>query len=221
MKWVSLILLLLFQNILFAQKIKIRTYEHPNLKQFVAEHKKVAILPCRVKIGGDTQKSEGEQLMNRQTEIREGFNLQSTCLVLLRERAAEYSAYWMETDKNNLLLPKHAYLDVEVLPTDTIIAIAKKLQADAVVRVAVRQQEEFYDANKWGTRQNSEFAVDVAFSIYDGKTGELVWQGEDSSYYTFKHDYNESIDHAVQFLLQRIRLKLPYKIKPQKSKKEK
>jgi hypothetical protein len=193
----------------FAQKH--RVFQHKELNTFLQKHKTIAILPFKVTIEQGGKRSEDSLAYSlRQDAQRESYNIPLTCVLLWVGKAQENAPALKSWDKTRLSLAQMGYQPTDNITADTLKKIAKTLQVDALLMGVINQYEDKYTTNYGKSYVASEEVVMVYLSLYDGETGMLLWQHEDSSAYSLRLEERISLGKNVELVLQRMFEILPY-----------
>ena len=205
---VLLTFLLTYSSSILAQKY--RTYQSPKLEELLETHKTVAILPLKIKIDRNGQSSEGDNFTLKMEAERESFSLQLTSSMLWNRNKKDFSPILQAVEKTREGLNKMKYKVEENMPTDSIKKIAQILGVQGLLFVNIDAFEDDYKANASGTRRAIENVIRLSYAIYDGQTGELIWQQADGTEYALKRDSNISLSSNCELILERVLPRLPY-----------
>ncbi|WP_345954555.1 hypothetical protein [Mucilaginibacter sp. PAMB04168] len=185
-------------------------YESPKLKEAIAKHKLVAILPFTAKISYKKPPKGFDAEGNRQQEIKLGTSVQSSMYTFLLRKADNYSVSFQDVDKTNTLLKKYKVLDS--LDIHTKDEIAKILGVDAVIYGTFEQQSTKTEAGAivsaalFGGFGGKTGEGAITLQISDGADGELIWR------YTKR--MNESLgvstDDVVERQMRKLSRNFPY-----------
>lgn len=203
----------------FAQKNRI--FQHKEIKKILPTHKTIAILPFKVFKEQGGVRSEDSLAYTLREEVRhESENIPLTCMLFWVGKADERCPRMLSWEKTRKILNEINYAPIENIPTDSLKKIAKLLQVDALIVGMANSYEEKYTTNFGKTHFASEDVLTIFVSIYDGATGELLWNNEDSTAYSLKLEERVSLAKNTEILLMRIFDKLPYFTKKKKKNKD-
>jgi len=121
---------LLFLSNAFCQTSK-QVFESPNLKEVIASHKQVAIIPFTATITYRHTPKGVTAESNLADERKMAKEIQSSMYTYLLRRAKDYSVDFQEVDKTNILLTKAGLMDK--LGETTSDELAKALGVDAII----------------------------------------------------------------------------------------
>jgi|GEM_PF-3086740 len=193
----------------YAQKNRI--FQHKEIKKYVIKHKSIAILPFKVIIEQASKRSEDSTAYTLREEARrEGYQIPLTCTFLWITYAKPTAPQLQSWDKSSKILADINYQPSESVLKDSLKKIARLLQVDALIVGFVHAYQDKYTTNYGKTHFASEEVVSVYLAIYDGETGALVWQNEDSSAYSLRLEERISLGKNTEIILARIFARLPY-----------
>ncbi len=193
----------------YAQKNRI--FQHKDIKKILLKHQTVAILPFRVSIErGEKRSDDSTEHTLRGEAQRESYNIPLTGTFLWVHYKKENAPALQSWDKTQDILASIAYKPIESILTDSLRKIAKALKVDALIFGIVNMYEDKYTTNFGRTQFASEEIVSIHCSIYDGETGVLIWQNEDSTAYSLRLEERVSLGKNTEIILARIFERLPY-----------
>ncbi|MCW3167716.1 hypothetical protein OMO38_04160 [Chryseobacterium sp. 09-1422] len=204
----KLIILALFTVSLSATAQK-QIYEADNLKEVIARHKRVAILPFYVAI---THRKQNEALsaeMNRQQEQTMAKSIQTSMYTFLLRKRKEYTVEFQDVDKTNILLKRAGVLDkLEDLTKDEI---AKILEVDAIISGKFENEQTRSDRQArnnalWLGTGGKTGSGTLTMVLNEGATGEMVWR----FYKTMDDNYRKSTDDLVESMMRKLSRNFPY-----------
>ena len=166
----------------FAQK---QIFESPKMKEVIAQHKLVAILPFNVTISYRKPPKNFDAEANHRLELERGKKVQASMYTYLLRRSAEYTVSFQDPEKTNVLLNRNKLMDS--LEFHTKDEIAKALGVDAVMFGSYSQET---------TRSEAGAIVTTVLFGYSGKTGDgtLILQISNGSDGELLWRYNKSMD---------------------------
>lgn len=190
----------------FAQK---QIFESPKLKEAIAQHKLVAILPFNVTISFRKPPKNFDADANHRLEIDRGKKVQASMYTYLLRRSNEYTVTFQDPEKTNVLLNRSKLMDS--LEFHTKDEIAKVLGVDAVMFGSYAEET---------TRSEAGAIVTTVLFGYSGKTGDgtLVLQisnGSDGeSLWRYTKSMNEdmwtSSDATIERQMRKLARNFPY-----------
>lgn len=190
----------------FAQK---QIFESPKLKEAVAQHKTVAILPFNVSISFRKPPKNFDADANHRLEIETGKKVQSSMYTYLLRRSNEYTVTFQDPEKTNVILNRTKLIDS--LDLHTKDEIAKALGVDAVMFGTYTQQTTRSDASAIVTTALFGFGGktgdgSLTLQISNGADGELLWRyskAMDDSMWT-------SSDDVIERQMRKLARNFPY-----------
>jgi hypothetical protein len=189
-----------------------QVYTAPGMKDSIAIHKTVAILPFRVTISYKRVPKNFDAEANKLDEQKAGVNLQQGMYTFLLRKSEKYSVTFQETERTNALLKKAEVIDKldEILPD----SLAKILGVDAVIKCS-------YAYEKTGSEAGAIAKVilvggagktgsgGLTMQIYNGQSGALLWR--------FYKEMNENIssngNEIMERMMRKVSRNFPYEKK--------
>lgn len=178
-------------------------FSSPNLKDSIAKHKIVAILPFRVTISYKRMPKNFDAEANKAEEEKGGLNLQSGMYTFLLRKSDDYTVQFQETERTNILLKNAKVFDKldEILPD----SLCKILHVDAVIKCAYAYEKTGSEAGALakvilvgGSGKTGSGALTM--QIYTGSSGELLWR--------FYKEMNENISSNGNEIMERMMKKV-------------
>jgi len=191
-------------NAQFGESSK-QVYSSPNLKEAVAKHKTVAILPFRVTISYKRMPKGFNTEANKADEQKGGINLQQGMYTFLLRKSADYTVSFQETERTNILLKNAQIFDKldEILPD----SICKVLGVDAVIRASYAYEKTGSEAGALamtllthGGGGSKTGSGGMTLQVYNGSNGELLWR--------FYKEMNETLTSNGNELMERMMKKV-------------
>lgn len=211
MKKIFLIVSFLVSTVIFAQDKQI--FESPKLQEFIASHKKVAILPFNATIGYRKLPKDYDAAANKEAELKLGSEMQSGMYTYLLRKSADFTVEVQDTERTNALLKKSNLMDklAETAPEE----LAKILEVDAVIKCSYSYQKTKSEAGAialtllvgFGTGSVANGALTM--QINDGKQGELVWR----FYKQMQEDVMSSPALLMERMMRKVGRNFPYEAK--------
>ena len=189
-----------------------QVYSAPGLKDSLANHKIVAILPFRVTISYKRMPKNFDAEANKQDEQKAGINLQQGMYTFLLRKSDKYSVSFQETERTNILLKKAGVdekLD-EILPD----SLAKLLGVDAVIRCSYAYERTGSEAGAIAKvvlvgGAGKTGSGGLTMQIYNGEGGGLLWR--------FYKEMNENIssngNEIMERMMRKVSRNFPYEKK--------
>lgn len=208
MKKTLLILIILFiYGSASAQK---QVFESPTMKETIAKHKLVAILPFNVSISYKHPPKNYTAEANHQQELETAKNIQTGMYTYLLRKANNYSVSFQDVEKTNILLKKAGLYDK--LDQTTKDTLAKVLGVDAVVSGDFQVQQTKSEAaaitlvvltSGFGGKTG---AGTLVMNIHNGADGELLWRFTK----TMDEGIGRSTDELVEHMMRKVSRNFPY-----------
>lgn len=202
----SLAFVLVFTLKGFGQK---QVFSAPNLKQIIASHKTVAILPLRVTISYKKLPKNYKAEDNDAQQKEEGLNMQQGMYTYLLRKANDYTVSFQDVQRTNVLLKQAGVYDkIDGLTADQLCKI---LNVDAVIQASYAYER---------TQSEAAAIVKTALFGFGGATasGALTMQinnGADGSMiWRFYKEMNEgtfsSADELMERMMRKVARNFPY-----------
>lgn len=205
----SFLSLMLISGAVFAQANK-QVFESPKMKEEIAKHKIVAILPFNVTISYKHPPKNFDANANRQQELETAKNIQTSMYTYLLRKAKSYSVEFQDVEKTDVLLKKAGIYDkLDQVTKDTI---AKVLGVDAVVGGDFEVQQTKSEAaavtlvvltSGFGGKTGASTLV---MNIYNGADGDLLWRFTK----TMDEGIGRSSDELVEHMMRKVSRNFPY-----------
>lgn len=181
-----------------------QVFTSPKIKEAIAKHKMVAILPFKATINYKRMPKNFDAEANKQEEKKLGENMQSGMFTYLLRKSDNFSVSFQETERTNALLKKAGVYDkIDELLPDTL---AKILGVDAVIKASYSYEKTGSEAGAIaktillgaGAGKTGDGALTM--QIYDGETGELLWR--------FFKEMNENMMSNANEIMERMMRKV-------------
>nr|WP_294793560.1 hypothetical protein [uncultured Mucilaginibacter sp.] len=202
----SLLILFIASNS-FSQEKQI--YEVPNLKQVLASHKTVAILPMRVTISYKKFPKNYDAANNAVQQREEGINMQQGMYTYLLRKAKDYFVTFQDIQRTNILLKQANVFDkIDAITADSLCKI---LKVDAVIQAGYAYQRTGSEAAAIAMTVMFGFGGSTAsgsltMQINDGKDGNLLWR----FYKQMNEGVLSSADEMMQRMMKKVARNFPY-----------
>lgn len=206
MKKLITLLAISFATMTIAQK---QIFEADNLKQVIAKHKKVAILPFNIAI---THRKQNEALnaeFNRQQEETMSNSIQTSMYTFMLQRRKDYTVEFQDVEKTNILLKRAGVFDkMNDLTKDEI---AKILEVDAVISGKFENEQTRTDKQArnnvmWLGTGGKTGSGTLTMVLNDGTSGEMVWR----FYKTMDDNYRKGTDDLIESMMRKVSRNFPY-----------
>jgi hypothetical protein len=182
MKKTLLLLILVSANLMsFGQYENAKqVFESPKLKEVVATHKKVAILPFTTNISFKNQPKDFNLDAHIQKEKTMASSIQSSMYTFLLRKSKSYSVEFQDVEKTNILLKKAGLLDK--LDEVTKDEVAKLLGVDAIISGKFQTEQTRSEAGAivtsvlFGGIGSKTGSGSLTMMINEATTGDLLWR---------------------------------------------
>ena len=188
-------------------------YQAPNFQNLTQTHKITAILPPNVVINAESFKA-GTPVATIAAQCKEeadAFHRTLYIQFLAQQSKNKYTVVFQDIDETMLLLER-AGLTQEKLRGSTRAEIAKALGVDSVIVTRVYRDKPMSAGAAIAAlflvgASGSTNEVQVNLSVYDGKTGQLVWNYD----HLIGGGLISSADGMTRSLMKSISKKFPYR----------
>ena len=212
MKKAFLILVLISTNLLaFAQYENAKqVFESPKLKNAVASHQLVAILPFASKISFKKQPKDFDAEAHVQKEIAMATSIQSSMYTFLLRKSNSYSVEFQDVEKTNILLKKAGLINK--LDEVTKDELAAALGVDAVISGKFETEQTRSEAGAivttvlFGGLGSKTGSGSLTMVINDGKTGDMLWR----FYKAMNDGVFTSSDELIDRMMRKVSRNFPY-----------
>ncbi|WP_035668332.1 hypothetical protein [Flavobacterium sp. 83] len=181
-----------------------QVFESPNLKQEIATHKTVAILPFKATISFKRLPKNFNEVANKEDEKNLGMNMQSGLYTYLLRKSSDYTVAIQDIDRTNALLKKNGIF--EILDEQSSDEIAKILGVDAIIKCS-------YAYEKTGS-EGAAIVKSLLIGFGTGKvaTGELTMQINNAKdgglLWRFYKQMNEDVMSSPSAMMERMMRKV-------------
>jgi len=200
---------LLFLSNAFCQTSK-QVFESPNLKEVIASHKQVAIIPFTATITYRHTPKGVTAESNLADERKMAKEIQSSMYTYLLRRAKDYSVDFQEVDKTNILLTKAGLMDK--LGETTSDELAKALGVDAIISGIYAVEHTKTEGGAiasvvlFGAFAGGDKTGTLTMKINDGKNGSLLWRFAKS----MEGSLFTSTDDLISHMMRKVSRNFPY-----------
>jgi hypothetical protein len=184
-------------------------YSSPHLKDSIAKHKTVAILPYRVTISYKRIPKNFDAVANKADEDKASINMQQGMYTFLLRKSDKYSVSFQETERTNILLRKAQIFDsLDLILPDSL---CKLLGVDAVVKCAYAYEKTGSEAGAIAKlvlvgSSGKTGSGGLTMQIYNGSDGGLLWR--------FYKEMNEGItsngNEIMERMMRKVSRNFPY-----------
>jgi len=201
----SLLVLCVFLTLsLTAQETAKQIFESPKLKEAIAKHKIVAILPFEATISYKRPPKNFDPAQNKEDEKKLANDLQNEMYTFLLRKQSRYTVEFQDPDKTNTLLRRAKVFDrINEVGVDSLAAI---LKVDAVIKSS-------YSYEKTSS-EGAAIAKTILFGGIGAKTGGgqlvmMIKQGSDGELlWRFSKEMNDGVFSSPNELMERMMRKV-------------
>ncbi len=205
-----LVATLLFSVSANAQETAKQIFESPKLKECIAKHKTVAILPIKTTISYKRPPKNFDVAANKAEEESYAINFQQGMYTYLLRKAKDYTVSFQDVERTNALLKKNGLFDkLDETLQDTL---AKILGVDAVIKCSYSYEKTATEAGAiaktilFGGLGAKTASGALTMQIYNGKDGELLWR--------FFKSMNENLvgnaNEVMERMMRKVSRNFPY-----------
>ncbi len=204
MKKLALAALLITSLQLHAQEGAKQIFESPKLKETIAKHKVVAILPFEAGISYKRPPKNFDPAVNKEEEKKLSRDLQNEMFTFLLRKKEKYTVNFQDPDKTNTLLRKAGLFDK--IDETGIDSLAKLLGVDAVIKCSYSYEKTSSEGGAivktilFGGIGAKTGSGKLVMQIKNGVDGELLWR--------FSKDMNDGVFSSASELMDRMMRKV-------------
>lgn len=169
---------------IFTGAARAQVYKHPNIDQYKADHKTMAILPFVVTRIDKTKEGKNADLEKIEAENETyGFALQRSLrnyFITKKPKKYDWSVEMQSTEETNLLLSNAGidYKEIILIPKDSLAAI---LGVDAILFTEVSTLQTISDGAAVALNVFTGYGgytgnMNLKVEVYDGASGDMEWQ---------------------------------------------
>lgn len=187
-----------------------QTYSSPKLKDEIAGHQKVAILPFETSITYKRPPKNYDSSANRNEQLNLSKNLQQSMYTYLLRKADKYSVSFQDVERTNALLKSKGIFDK--LDEITQDSICKVLGVDAVVKCNYSYEKTSTEGGAiaktilFGSLGSKTGSGALTMQVYNGKDGELLWR----FYKAMNDNVFSSTDELMERMMRKVSRNFPY-----------
>lgn len=187
-----------------------QVYESPKLKEEIARHKTVAILPFKATISYKRLPKKYDAEANKQDEKNLSVNMQSGMFTYLLRKADKYSVTFQDVERTNALLKSAGVF--EKLDEITQDSVCKILGVDAVIKCAYAYERTGSEGGAivktvlLGAGTGKVGSGALTMQIYNGTNGDLLWR----FYKEMNEDVLGSANQVMERMMRKVSRNFPY-----------
>lgn len=212
MKKTLLLFVLISANLLaFGQYENAKqVFESPQLKNAVATHKVVAILPFGTKISFKKQPKDFDLEAHVQKEKAMATSIQSSMYTFLLRKSSNYTVEFQDVEKTNVLLKKAGLIDK--LDEVTKDEVAKALGVDAVISGKFETEQTRSEAGAivttvlFGGIGSKTGSGSLTMAVYNGQSGDMLWR----FFKAMNDGVFSSSDELIDRMMRKVSRNFPY-----------
>lgn len=213
MKKIAFVILLTFITFgLFAQfgEGSKQVFSSPKLKDAVAKHKTVAVLPFTATISYKRLPKNFDAEANKADEQKLALQMQQGMYTYLLRKAKDFSVSFQDVERTNALLKQKGIFDkISELTQDSI---CKVLGVDAVIKCTYAYEETGSEAGAiaktilFGVGAGKTGTGSLIMQLYNGTDGELLWR----FYKEMNEDVTGSANQVMERMMRKVARNFPY-----------
>lgn len=182
-----------------------QVFESPKLKDAVAKHKKVAILPFKTSLTYKRIPKDYDAEANKNEEKQLVTTMQAGMYTYLLRKSDNYSVEFQETERTNALLKKAGIYDK--LDETLMDSVCKILGVDAVIKCNYAYEKVGSGAVLGAVLLGSKTGSGaLTMQLYNGQDGELLWR--------FYKEMNEQLlsnaNEVMERMMRKVSRNFPY-----------
>ena len=187
-----------------------QVFTSPKLKEAIALHKTVAILPFNASISYKKVPKDYNADANKADEQKLATNMQQGMYTYLLRKANDFSVAFQDVERTNALLKqKGIYEKLGELTQDSI---CKVLGVDAVIKCSYAYERTGSEAGAiaktilFGAGAGKTGSGSLIMQIYNGKDGELLWR----FFKEMNEDVMGSANQVMDRMMRKVSRNFPY-----------
>lgn len=187
-----------------------QVYESKNLKDAIATHKTVAILPFNATVTYKRIPKNFDAEANKKDEATLATNMQQGMYTYLLRKNGKYTVSFQDIDRTNVLLKQAGVYDkLNELTQDSI---AKILGVDAVIKCSYAYEKTGSEGGAIvktiliGAGSGKVGSGSLTMQIYNAKDGELLWR----FYKEMNEDVMSSANAVMERMMRKVSRNFPY-----------
>lgn len=213
MKKIAFVILLTFITFgLFAQfgEGSKQVFSSPKLKDAVAKHKTVAVLPFTATISYKRLPKNFDAEADKADEQKLALQMQQGMYTYLLRKAKDFSVSFQDVERTNALLKQKGIFDkISELTQDSI---CKVLGVDAVIKCTYAYERTGSEAGAiaktilFGVGAGKTGTGSLIMQLYNGTDGELLWR----FYKEMNEDVTGSANQVMERMMRKVARNFPY-----------
>jgi hypothetical protein len=187
-----------------------QTYSSPKLKEEIAKHKIVAILPFSVSITYKRPPKNYDDDANKNEEKSIAKNLQQSMFTFLLRKSNNYTVSFQDVNKTNALLTSKGIINK--LDEITQDSLCRALGVDAVIKCNYSYEKTashgaaIATAIILGGAGGKTGSGALTMQIYNSTTGDLLWR----FYKAMDDNITTSSDQLIERMMRKVSRNFPY-----------
>lgn len=187
-----------------------QVFESPKLKEVIATHKLVAIIPFNTKISFKKQPKDFNLEAHSQKEKDMATSIQNSMYTFLLRKSKNYSVEFQDVEKTNVLLKKAGLL--EKMDEVTKDEVAKALGVDAIISGKFETEQTRSEAGAivttvlFGGLGSKTGSGSLTMVINDGKSGDMLWR----FFKAMSDGVFTSSDELIDRMMRKVSRNFPY-----------
>lgn len=187
-----------------------QVFEAPRMKEEIAKHKTVAILPYKAIISYKRLPKNYNAEANAKEEEDLAYNMQTGMYTYLLRKAKDFSVSFQDVERTNALLKQKGWWGR--LDEITQDSIAQALGVDAVVKCVYKYEKTGSEAGALvktamlGAGTGKVASGMLTMQIYNGNDGELLWR----FYKEMNEDVLSSANQVMERMMRKVGRNFPY-----------
>ncbi len=185
-------------------------YSSPKMRDEIAKHKIVAILPFSGSITYKRPPKNYNDSANKAEERVIEKSLQSSMYTFLLRKADDYSCAFQDIERTNALLKQSkVYENIDEMTQDSICKI---LKVDAVIKCRYVYEKTASESGAivktimFGGLGSKTGSGDLTMQIYNGSNGDLLWR----FYKEMDDNVFSSTDQVIERMMRKVSRNFPY-----------
>lgn len=187
-----------------------QVFESPKMKEVVATHKTVAILPYKATISYKRLPKNFNAEANKREEENLSTSMQSGMYTYLLRKANDFSVSFQDVERTNAILKQQGVYDrLDAMTQDSI---AKILGVDAVIKCSYKYEKTGSEGGAiaktilLGAGTGKVASGQLTMQIYNGGDGDLLWR----FYKEMNEDVLSSANQVMERMMRKVGRNFPY-----------
>ncbi len=187
-----------------------QVFSSPKLKDAVAKHKTVAVLPFTATISYKRLPKNFDAEANKADEQKLALQMQQGMYTYLLRKAKDFSVSFQDVERTNALLKQKGIFDkISELTQDSI---CKVLGVDAVIKCTYAYERTGSEAGAiaktilFGVGAGKTGTGSLIMQLYNGTDGELLWR----FYKEMNEDVTGSANQVMERMMRKVARNFPY-----------